>query len=150
MSDDLPFWKTKKLHQMSREEWESLCDGCGRCCLVKLYDEDDPEMNVHYTSVHCTLLDSRSCRCSDYPNRRDKVPGCTVLTPDNLGAIKWMPSTCGYRLIREGKDLEWWHPLVSGDANTVHDAGISVRGKVVSEDDVPETDLFKFLITWAR
>lgn len=150
MSDALPFWKTKKLHQMTREEWESLCDGCGRCCLVKLYDEDDPDMEIHYTSVHCTLLDSQSCQCSDYPNRKQKVPGCTVLTPDNLGAIKWMPSTCAYRLVREGKDLEWWHPLVSGDRQTVHHAGISVRGRCISEDNVDPDLVYEHLVTWPK
>ena len=131
MADALPFWKTKTLAQMSRAEWESLCDGCGRCCLHKLRDEDTEELV--WTSVACRLLDTHSCLCRDYPNRRAQVPDCVKLTPKKLAAIDWLPPSCGYRLVQEGRDLEWWHPLVSGDPETVHRSGASVRDRVISE-----------------
>jgi uncharacterized protein len=134
-----PFWKTKTLAEMSPSEWESLCDGCGKCCLSKLEDEDTGE--IHWTSVACRLFDSGACKCRDYPNRTKKVHDCVQLTPDNVGTISWLPSTCGYRLVHEGKDLYDWHPLISGSAKTVHEAGVSVRGKVTAfEDDLASTD----------
>ena len=126
-----PFWKTKPLEDMTRAEWESLCDGCGRCCLHKLRDEETER--VAFTEVACRLLDARSCRCRDYRNRRAHVPDCVKLTPKRVAAIDWLPPTCAYRLVAEGKDLEWWHPLVSGDPESVHRAGVSVRGRVVPE-----------------
>jgi uncharacterized protein len=136
---DAPFWKTKTLAEMSQSEWESLCDGCGKCCLSKLEDEDTGE--IHWTSVACKLFDSGACQCRDYPNRTKKVHDCVKLTPDNVGTIAWLPSTCGYRLVNEGKDLFDWHPLVSGSRNSVHEAGVSVRGKVTAfEDDLSGTD----------
>lgn len=128
-----PFWKTKTLEEMTREEWESLCDGCGRCCLHKLRDEDTDELS--FTNVACRLLDVSSARCSDYARRQRRVPDCVSLTPGALRDIDWLPPTCGYRRVAEGKDLAWWHPLVSGDAETVHAAGVSVRGRVISERD---------------
>ena len=133
-----PFWVSKTLEEMSDREWESLCDGCGRCCLVKLEDEDSGE--IHYTDVGCTLLDGESCRCRDYPNRQAVVPDCVRLTPQGARTLRWLPSTCAYRLVAEGKSLAWWHPLVSGDPDTVHLAGISVRGEVAGseEDFTPE------------
>ncbi|TXH35796.1 MAG: YcgN family cysteine cluster protein [Rhodospirillaceae bacterium] len=131
MADDLPFWKTTKLGQMSRAQWESLCDGCGKCCLNKLIDDDTEEL--FFTNVACRQLDLRNCRCKDYAHRHDVVPDCIKLTPRNLAKINWLPETCAYRLIRDGKDLPWWHPLVSGDPTTVHRAGISVRGRAVTE-----------------
>jgi uncharacterized cysteine cluster protein YcgN (CxxCxxCC family) len=133
-----PFWKDKRLDQMSPQEWESLCDGCGRCCLIKL--EDSESGDVDYTDIACRLLDLGTCRCSDYKNRIRQVPDCVVLTPAKIDELHWMPSTCAYRLISEGKDLAWWHPLVSGDQKTVHQAGVSVRNRVVPEDrgDDPE------------
>jgi uncharacterized cysteine cluster protein YcgN (CxxCxxCC family) len=131
MADDLPFWKTTKLGQMSRAQWESLCDGCGKCCLNKLIDDDTEEL--FFTNVACRQLDLRNCRCKDYTHRHDVVPDCIKLTPRNLAKINWLPETCAYRLIRDGKDLPWWHPLVSGDPTTVHRAGISVRGRAVTE-----------------
>ena len=142
-----PFWRTTPLEAMSDAQWESLCDGCGRCCLVKLEDEDDG--SVHYTDIGCTLLDAGTCRCRDYPNRQAKVPDCIRLTPGTVAATAWLPPTCAYRLVAEGRDLPWWHPLVSGSPETVHEAGISVRGRVAaSEDDVPLEALPTRLVTW--
>lgn len=126
-----PFWRRKTLAEMTRGEWESLCDGCAKCCLDKLQDEDTGE--ISYTEVACRLLDLGTCRCTDYANRKRFVPDCVVLTARTVTRLTWLPSTCAYRLISEGKDLEWWHPLVSGDPETVHRAGISVRGRVVPE-----------------
>jgi uncharacterized cysteine cluster protein YcgN (CxxCxxCC family) len=131
MADARPFWKVKPLGAMTRAEWESLCDGCGRCCLHKLRDEDTDK--VAFTEVACRLLDTQSCRCGDYASRRSRVPDCVKLTPQKLAGIDWLPPTCAYRLLAEGRDLAWWHPLVSGDPETVHRAGISVRGRVVTE-----------------
>jgi uncharacterized protein len=130
-----PFWKRKTLHEMTGTEWESLCDGCGKCCLSKLEDEDTGE--IHWTTVGCRLFDAKRCRCRDYTNRLDKVTDCVQLTPDNVATISWLPATCAYRMLAEGKELEWWHPLVSGRRSSVHEAGISVRGKVTAL----ETDL---------
>ncbi len=123
-----PFWKTKSLAEMSDQEWESLCDGCGKCCLAKL--EDAVSGEIHWTSIGCRLFDEKSCRCRDYDNRQEKVGDCVRLTPTNVGNIVWLPQTCAYRLVAEGNDLHWWHPLVSGNARTVHEAGISMRGKL--------------------
>jgi uncharacterized cysteine cluster protein YcgN (CxxCxxCC family) len=131
MTAPAPFWKTKLLTEMTAAEWESLCDGCGRCCLHKLRDDDTEALS--FTNVACGLLDLRTCRCGNYAQRRQIVPDCVQLTPDSLSDIDWLPPTCAYRRLAEGKDLAWWHPLVSGDPRTVHDAGISVRGRAVSE-----------------
>src|SRR5215813_10617815 len=128
-SDDTPFWRRKSLAEMTDSEWESLCDGCGRCCLVKLEDADDPS-RTYFTDVGCRLLDSKTCRCRDYPNRTAKVKDCVRLTPRNIKRIVWLPPSCAYRLLAEGRDLYWWHPLVSGDPESVHHARISVRGRV--------------------
>jgi uncharacterized protein len=136
---ETPFWKTKTLEAMSPAEWESLCDGCGKCCLSKLEDEDTGE--IYWTSVGCRLFDSESCRCSDYANRLARVPDCVGLTPQNVRTISWLPRTCAYRLVAEGQDLYWWHRLVSGSADTVHEAGMSIRGRVsVNETDLAEPD----------
>ena len=126
-----PFWKTKSLEAMSHAEWESLCDGCGRCCLHKLRDEDTEKLV--FTEVACRLLDVTTACCKDYANRKRHVPDCVKLTPKKLTEIDWLPPSCGYRVVAEGRDLAWWHPLVSGDAATVHAAGISVRGRAVPE-----------------
>lgn len=141
-----PFWK-KPLEAMSRTEWEALCDGCGRCCLVKLEDEDTGD--IHFTNVACRLLDQRSCRCGDYPGRKKKVPDCVKLTPRRVNEIPWLPPTCAYRLVAEGKDLYWWHYLVSGSRETVHQAGVSVRGRVAAgEDDVPFAEVLDYIVEW--
>lgn len=142
----LPFWKEKTLKEMSQSEWESLCDGCGKCCLLKLQDEHTGA--VDYTDVACRLLDIGACRCMDYENRQAKVHDCVRLTADKVAELKWMPSTCAYRLVAEGKDLYWWHPLLSGDPESVHRAGISVRGRAVPEGRVPERRLLKHIVKW--
>jgi len=126
-----PFWKTKTLAEMTRAEWESLCDGCGRCCLHKL--RDDETGAVWWTNVSCRLLDTTACRCTRYAQRQRLVPDCVRLTPDGLAEIDWLPPSCAYRRLQEGRGLAWWHPLVSGDPATVHEAGISVRGRAVDE-----------------
>ncbi|PID42181.1 MAG: hypothetical protein CSB48_11670 [Proteobacteria bacterium] len=133
-----PFWQVKTLDEMSSEEWESLCDGCGKCCLHKLEDEDDGE--VYYTDIACRYLDEQKCRCMIYPKRLETVAECICLTPDNLAGVHWLPATCAYRLLYEGKNLPDWHPLVSGDRETVHHAGFSVRGKVFSEVGISEDE----------
>ena len=143
-----PFWKRKALAEMTAAEWESLCDGCGKCCLVKLEDEDSGA--VDYTRVACKLLDLGACRCTDYVNRKTRVPDCIVLSPEKVAQLRWMPSTCAYRLLAEGKDLAWWHPLVSGDPDSVHRAGVSVRGRVVPEARVAEEDLEDHIVDWPR
>ncbi len=145
--EKLPFWKRKTLEQMSPREWESLCDGCGRCCLNKLEDEDTGD--THFTNVGCKLLDGESCRCKDYKNRQAQVPDCVRLTPRSVRRIVWLPPTCAYRLVADGRDLYWWHPLVSGDKETVHQTGVSVRGRVAaSETDVPDAELPKWIVKW--
>ncbi len=129
--DDKPYWESKSLDQMTREEWESLCDGCAKCCLHKL--EDITTGELAFTNVACRLLDIDACKCSNYKRRSELVPDCVVLGPQNVAQLYWMPSTCAYRLLAEGKKLPFWHPLVTGDTNSVHRAGISVRGRSVSE-----------------
>ena len=141
-----PFWR-KGLEALSKGEWESLCDGCGRCCLVKL--EDDDTGRIHFTGIACKLLESGTCRCSDYAHRSRRVPDCVRLTPQTVRTIPWLPPTCAYRLVAEGKDLMWWHPLVSGSPDTVHEAGVSVRGRIDAfEDDVPLEDFPDFIVQW--
>ena len=142
-----PFWKTKKMSQMTQAEWESLCDGCARCCLNKLEDEETER--IYFTDVACKLLDHESCRCKDYKGRLKKVPDCVLLTPKEVREINWLPPTCAYDLLAKGKDLYWWHPLVSGDPDTVHIAGISVRGRVgACESRVPDEELEKWIVKW--
>lgn len=139
-----PFWKTKSLAEMTPEEWESLCDGCGRCCLHKVEYHDTRE--VFYTNVACRLLDTYHCRCTAYEERLDLVPTCLVMTPAKAAELEWLPRTCAYRRLALGMDLEWWHPLVSGNPDTVHQAGISVRGMVVPEEIVPPDQLEDHII----
>jgi uncharacterized protein len=144
---EVPFWRRKSLSEMTNSEWESLCDGCGKCCLNKL--EEEGTDRTYYTNVACRLLDGQSCRCSDYPNRLDLVDDCVRLTPKNLKKITWLPPSCAYVLLGEGRDLYWWHPLVSGDPETVHTAGVSVRGRIgASEADVPDEDLEDHIVSW--
>lgn len=126
-----PFWKTKRLEEMCPAEWESLCDGCGRCCLHKLRDADTA--TLAFTTVACHLLDLNTCRCGDYAHRQRRVADCVSLTPAEVRAVDWLPPSCAYRRLAEGKDLAWWHPLVSGDRDTVHRAGVSVRGRAINE-----------------
>ena len=144
-SGDAPFWKSKALGEMTRQEWESLCDGCGRCCLLKLEDVDSG--HIDFTNVACRLLDLGTCHCTRYRERKRFVSDCVVLTPGNVEQISWMPATCAYRLIAEGRDLYWWHPLVSGSTETVHSAGVSVRGRVISEKRAG--DLEDHIVDWA-
>lgn len=144
--NDLPFWKSKTLAQMNQTEWESLCDGCARCCLEKL--EDDETGQVHYTNLVCRYLDQNKCQCTDYQHRSELVAHCISLKPEHASEFKWLPDTCAYRLLAEGKNLHWWHPLVSGSADTVHEAGISVRGKCVSEEFVHPDQWHEHLIKW--
>lgn len=141
--DTPPFWKRKSLAEMSRAEWESLCDGCGRCCLHKLEDIDTGQL--FYTSVVCHLFDDQRCRCTRYAERSVLVPDCLLLEPGNLDRINFLPDTCAYRLLNAGHDLPDWHPLVSGDPASVHKAGISVRGKVINETYVHPDDLVNYI-----
>lgn len=138
------FWKAKSLNQMSDDEWELLCDGCGKCCLVKLENADTGQ--IHNTSIACKLLDTETCRCSDYKHRKSKVPGCLVLRPLTQYLADLLPGTCAYRLLDEGKELPDWHPLVSGNCQSVIDAGISVAGRVIPEQFVHPDELEDFVI----
>jgi len=146
--DDLPFWKSKSLAKMSPDEWESLCDGCGRCCLNKLEDWDTGE--IIWTNIACTLLDGRSCRCKDYENRFDIVPDCLQLTPKLVAELSWLPPTCAYRLLDEGEELPWWHPLISGDPATVERAGISIKDRTIPEDGMSTDDYEDYLVKWPK
>jgi len=136
------FWHNKSLDQLTPEQWEALCDGCGRCCLQKL--KNPTTGRVYYTWVACYLLDIQSCRCTDYELRHILVPDCLELKPDNILKLRWLPQTCAYRLIAEGKELPEWHPLVSGDSSSVHTAGICVRDRAVSEEHVHPDDVENF------
>jgi uncharacterized cysteine cluster protein YcgN (CxxCxxCC family) len=140
------FWMAKTLSQMTQEEFEAVCDGCGKCCLHKLEDEDTDD--VYYTKVACRLLDQTSCRCTSYETRQQKVEGCLVLTPSNVKEMWWLPETCAYRLLDSGMPLFDWHPLVSGDPDSVHKANMSVSGKVVAETSVAEEDFEDYIVRW--
>lgn len=144
---DEPFWRTTPLAAMSAAEWESLCDGCGRCCLVKLEDEDTGA--VAYTDVACRLFDAERCRCADYENRSALVSDCVRLTPEAVPTLGWLPPTCAYRLIDEGKDLPFWHPLVSGNPASVEAAGISVAGRVAGKEGAFGLfELVEHIVSW--
>ena len=146
-ASDTPFWERKSLAELSREEWESLCDGCAKCCLHRL--EDEETRDIYFTNVHCRLLDTESCRCSDYANRSTRVEDCVTITLDELKDPYWLPATCAYRLLAEGRPLPDWHPLVSGDPASVVEAGHSIgNGRTVCEDEAD--DLAHHLIDWIR
>ena len=133
------YWERKPLAKLSKREWEALCDGCGKCCLNKLEDEDSQE--VALTRIACRLFDDDTCRCGQYAIRHQFVPECIVLTPDNLDEhAYWMPMTCAYRLVWEGKPLYDWHPLISGNPDSVHHAGVSMRGRTIPEFEIPEEE----------
>ena len=138
------FWEKITLNDMSQQQWESLCDGCGKCCLHKLEDEESGE--VYVCNVACRLLDIDSCQCSDYAHRKEKVPDCSVLTPARITEFHWLPGTCAYRLLAEGKPLFDWHPLVSGESDSVSTSGMSIRGRVISE--VNADDLHQHITDW--
>lgn len=138
------FWNEKSLAELSEDEWESLCDGCGRCCVWKFEDEDSAE--VLYTDIHCTLFDETACRCRDYAHRTIAVPDCLHIRNMEPHQYGWLPSTCAYRLRYEGKPLFDWHPLISGDPETVHSAGISVRGRTVDGEGFSDADILSHII----
>lgn len=142
------FWEEKALSDMTISQWESLCDGCGKCCLHKLEDEDDDKL--YYTDIACKLLDIESCRCADYKNRVKKVPSCLTLTSATLKDVHFLPDTCAYRLLSEDKPLASWHPLISGNNASVHEAGISVSGRVLSETYIHPDDFETRVIHWIK
>ncbi|WP_026959959.1 MULTISPECIES: YcgN family cysteine cluster protein [Aliagarivorans] len=140
------FWRSKTLAQMNDQEWEALCDGCGKCCLSKLIDEDTDEL--YFTNIACVLLNNKTCQCSDYPNRFAKVSDCVKITLDDMEAFQWLPTTCAYRRLVEGRDLPSWHPLLhKGKKSKMHQAGASIRGKVICESELrgPAQD---YIVTW--
>ncbi len=146
MAEPKPFWQTVPLDRMSAKQWESLCDGCGKCCLNKLEDWDTGE--IHFTNVACTLFDDDTCQCKRYDNRFDTVPDCIQLTPQTVSQYQWLPATCAYRILDQGGDLPKWHHLVCGDRQQVHAHNVSARHATVSEDDIPP-DAYEFhLVDW--
>ena len=140
------YWRKKSLGEMNEREWESLCDNCGKCCVISLEDADTGEL--HLTDVACKLFDGKACGCSDYANRKNYVPDCVKLTPKNVPTLDWLPQTCAYRLVAEGRDLHWWHPLNSGDPETVHLARASVRGKTRPEGRLKIPGLMRRIKKW--
>ena len=148
MSLEAEFWKKKDLTAMNPEEWEALCDGCGKCCLFKFTNPN--EDTVRFTNVVCRYMDLETCRCTDYDNRHVNVPDCIYLTPKIAKTVNWLPSTCAYRLVARGEDLPWWHPLKSGSPQSVFLSGESVRGKVVSEEEVDPDDMEDMVVDWFK
>jgi uncharacterized protein len=147
----MPFWEKKSLLEMTRREWELLCDGCGRCCLEKLKDQKTGK--IYYTNLACKHLDLFTCRCKIYSKRTLQMSDCEWLIPAKIKKYRWLPKSCAYRLIHEGKDLAWWHPLISGDPETIHREGISIRGKAIWSIGIPEAEFEKHIISngiWAR
>ncbi len=143
------FWERKPLSQLTPQQWESLCDGCGKCCLLKLEDADSGE--TYFTDVACKLLDTETCRCSDYARRKMFVPDCIQLSADTLDSVAhWLPPTCAYRLLSEGRPLYDWHPLVSGDPQSVHRAGASCSHRVISEEHIDDEALPERIVDWAN
>jgi uncharacterized cysteine cluster protein YcgN (CxxCxxCC family) len=142
-----PFWQTKSLHEMTHSEWESVCDGCAKCCLVQLQDEETEQLV--FTSIACDLLKAGSCQCSDYANRSTKVPSCMSMTPENVEeCAEFAPASCAYRLLLEGKPLPPWHHLQSGSRETIHQTGNSVRGRIKFEREVRLDDLEDYVVDW--
>jgi uncharacterized cysteine cluster protein YcgN (CxxCxxCC family) len=140
------FWETKNLIDMNENEWESLCDKCGKCCVIKLEDFDTQQ--VHYTNVSCKLLCEKSASCKDYENRKSIVPDCIILSPDNLKDLKWMPETCAYKLLNEGKNLPYWHPLLSGNDKEIVKSGNSVKNRVTNENEIKIKNLPDYIFNW--
>lgn len=145
MPSDLPFWKEKPLTELSQSEWESLCDGCGKCCLHKL--ENDKTAVISFTRVACRLLDLETCRCTQYAKRTVVVPDCIKVRPDIIQNLTWMPATCAYRLLANDQELPAWHPLVSGNSESVHESGTSIRSFAISGEGLTDDDLFSFIIS---
>lgn len=143
---DAPFWQEKQLKEMDSSEWESLCDGCARCCLYKL--EDEGTADVFYTSIVCCYLEEESCLCTDYANRNVNVPNCVQLNIENIDKFRWLPDTCAYRLLSEKKDLAWWHPLIAGEREAIREAGITITGKVIDERYVHPEGHDEYIIHW--
>ena len=142
------WWNQKPLAELDARQWEALCDGCARCCLHKLEDEDDGE--VFYTRVRCRYLDEQTCRCSDYPNRSVLVENCIRLDASSVGSLDWLPATCAYRMRAQGLPLAAWHPLVSGDPDSVHRAGISIRGRCISDEFVHPDGYDEHIVHWVE
>lgn len=140
------FWRDRALEDLSPAEWEALCDGCGKCCLLKL-EYASPRV-VHYTNVRCRLLNDATCRCVDYPNRSRRVPDCVTLDPASVREAHWLPTTCAYRRLAEGEDLPDWHPLVSGSPLTVLRSGNSVCGRTIAEEEAGNAE--HHIVTWIR
>ncbi|GAC13574.1 YcgN family cysteine cluster protein [Aliiglaciecola lipolytica] len=156
MSLEKNFWQTKSLKEMNREEWEAICDGCAKCCLHKIIDEnasqaDEPEQTeeLHFTNVVCSVLNTKTCACTQYENRSVLVPNCVTLSPDNLAQLVYMPPSCSYRRLHEGKTLPSWHPLLNKNKKSeMHKAGMSVRGKTIFDRDVDEQDFEDHIVVW--
>jgi len=146
METEQPYWEVKTLEEMTPEEWEALCDGCGKCCLHKIEDTDSGK--VYFTNVACRMLDLSTCQCRDYPHRVECVPECFPLTPEIIRKVNWLPESCAYRRLAEGRSLAWWHPLISGDPKSVHYVGVSILGKAVSEEEVDLADLEDMVVDW--
>ncbi|WP_116364250.1 YcgN family cysteine cluster protein [Parahaliea mediterranea] len=142
------WWDTLPLAALDHQQWEALCDGCAKCCLHKLQDADSGEL--FYTNVHCHLLDAERCRCSDYPRRSERVPDCIQLTAHSSDAFDWLPTTCAYRLRAHGQPLPAWHPLVSGNPDIVHSAGISIRGRSISDEYVHPDGYDEHIVNWVE
>lgn len=157
------FWEVKSLHEMSRTEWESLCDGCAKCCLNKFIDDDSTDEStellptnhiqqgeqIHYSNIACFLLNEKSCQCTKYSERTRLVPDCVRLTQDNLDGVFFMPPSCTYRRLQEGRGIPSWHPLLhKGKKTAMHNAGMSVRGKIVKDDDVSIEQFEDYIVSW--
>lgn len=140
------FWENKTLSQMSQQEWESLCDGCGKCCLNKIIDDDTEEL--HFTNVACHLLHTKSCRCKKYEQRFELVKDCVKVSLEDIDQFHWLPASCAYRLLVEEKPLPEWHPLITGSQSAMHKAGCSIRGKIISETAINPDNLEDYIVTW--